>query len=201
METDYFPYSATFRKMFPEYVEKYNQEQLSEQAASDRISSEAASHDKSSRPVLRKVLDSTREDMKSIDELKDTRKNRKQSFPTWMMLLLFSIFGVVMALPLLQLWLMGKKSLWVRLHEVEVFSWVWFYKLLGFLWWLTWICIGNWEFEIDMEAVFHLWADFFSCVFVDGFLVVNAKKLHACELWCSYIINLVWAFVFSGVVG
>ena len=88
--------------MFPEYVEKYNQQQLSEQDASDRVLSEVP-HDKSSRPVLEKNLDSTGEGMKTVEELKDVRKNRKQPFPTWMMLLLFSIFGVVMALPLLQL--------------------------------------------------------------------------------------------------
>ncbi|XP_020238375.1 ubiquitin-conjugating enzyme E2 34 [Cajanus cajan] len=94
--------NATFRKMFPEYVEKYNQQQLSEQAALERVSSET-SPDKSSRPVLEKKLESTGgEDMRRVDGLKDVRKNRKP-FPAWMLLLLFSIFGVVMALPLLQL--------------------------------------------------------------------------------------------------
>ncbi|XP_061340883.1 ubiquitin-conjugating enzyme E2 34-like [Gastrolobium bilobum] len=94
--------NATFRKMFPEYVEKYNQQQLSEQVASERVSSEM-SHDKSSKPVLDKNLDSTRADMQRVGELKDVRKNKKQPFPTWVMLLLISIFGVVMTLPLLQL--------------------------------------------------------------------------------------------------
>lgn len=96
-----FPCSATFRKMFPEYVEKYNQQQLSEQAAPERVSLDT-SPDKSSRPVLEKKLESNGEDMRRVDGLKEVRKNRKP-FPTWMMLLLFSIFGVVMALPLLQL--------------------------------------------------------------------------------------------------
>jgi len=86
--------------MFPEYVEKYNQQQLSEQAA-ERVSSEA-SPDKSSKSVLENKLESSGEDVRRVDGLKDMRKNRKP-FPTWMMLLLFSIFGVVMALPLLQL--------------------------------------------------------------------------------------------------
>ncbi|XP_057454985.1 ubiquitin-conjugating enzyme E2 34-like [Lotus japonicus] len=93
--------NATFRKMFPEYVEKYNQQLLSEQVASEQVSSEM-SHVKSSRPVLERSLDSAGEDVKMVDG-KDVRKNRKRPFPTWMMLLLFSIFGVVMALPLLQL--------------------------------------------------------------------------------------------------
>ena len=83
--------------MFPEYVDKYNQQLL----ASEQMSSEMP-YDESSRPVLEKVLDSA-EGMKRVDGLKDMRKNKKQPFPTWMMLLLFSIFGVVMALPLLQL--------------------------------------------------------------------------------------------------
>ncbi|KAI9119771.1 hypothetical protein K1719_009160 [Acacia pycnantha] len=95
--------NATFRKMFPEYVDKYNQ-RLSEQAASEQMASEVASRDKSSRPMLRKVTEFTGEDMKvAAGELKEVRKNRKQSLPTWMMFLLFSIFGLIMALPLLQL--------------------------------------------------------------------------------------------------
>ncbi|KAK4267127.1 hypothetical protein QN277_023952 [Acacia crassicarpa] len=98
--------NPTFRKMFPEYVEKYNLQQQQKQL-SDKVDSEKAStgtrRDQSSRPLSEKVLDSTGEDMKKADGLKDVRRNRKQSFPTWMVLLLFSIFGVVMALPLLQL--------------------------------------------------------------------------------------------------
>ncbi|KAK4269003.1 hypothetical protein QN277_022214 [Acacia crassicarpa] len=63
--------NATFRKMFPEYVDKYNQ-RLSEQAASEQTASEVASRDKSSRPMLRKVTESTGEDMKvSAGELKE----------------------------------------------------------------------------------------------------------------------------------
>ncbi|BFG24066.1 ubiquitin-conjugating enzyme E2 34 [Prunus yedoensis var. nudiflora] len=88
--------NPTFRKMFPEYVEKYNQQQL----ITERVSSESSQEN--SRPLLEKVDDSTG-GMKRLDALKEARKNKKQSFPTWMMLLLISVFGVVMALPLLQL--------------------------------------------------------------------------------------------------
>ncbi|CAL5195835.1 unnamed protein product [Lathyrus oleraceus] len=95
--------NATFRKMFPEYVEKYEQQQLSEQTASEQRVSSDSRHDKSSNSVSERNLDSAVEDMKKVEGLKDMRRNRKQAFPTWMMLLLFSIFGVVMALPLLQL--------------------------------------------------------------------------------------------------
>ncbi|KAL1367191.1 hypothetical protein HN51_021237 [Arachis hypogaea] len=96
--------NATFRKMFPEYVEKYNQEQqLSEQVPPEQASSEAAPNDTSPKALLEKNLDSTEEGMKRVEQLKVVKKNGKQPFPAWMMLLLFSIFGVVMALPLLQL--------------------------------------------------------------------------------------------------
>ncbi|KAK7258387.1 hypothetical protein RIF29_23961 [Crotalaria pallida] len=92
--------NATFRKMFPEYVEKYNeQQQLA--AASEQVSPEMP-NDENTRPVLEKVLDSA-EGMERVEGLKDVRRNKKQAFPTWMMFLLLSIFGVVMALPLLQL--------------------------------------------------------------------------------------------------
>ncbi|KAI4329021.1 hypothetical protein L6164_021328 [Bauhinia variegata] len=93
--------NVTFRKMFPEYVEKYNQQQLCEQVASACVPSEL-SRDEGSRPILEKVAQS-KEEMKRVDELKNARGNSKQAFPTWVMLLLFSIVGVVMALPLLQL--------------------------------------------------------------------------------------------------
>ncbi|CBI35791.3 unnamed protein product, partial [Vitis vinifera] len=92
--------NATFRKMFPEYVEKYNQ-QLSEQSLSEQGSPAPSQED--SRRLLDKVGNSMREDLKRVETPKDTRKNRRQSFPTWMLVLLVSIFGIVMALPLLQL--------------------------------------------------------------------------------------------------
>jgi ubiquitin-conjugating enzyme E2 J2 len=95
--------NATFRKMFPEYVENYNLQLLSEQAASEQHASSESRHDKSSRSVSETNLDSTREDIKKVEGLNGVRRNKKQPFPTWLMLLLFSIFGVVMALPLLQL--------------------------------------------------------------------------------------------------
>ncbi|KAE9616010.1 putative aminoacyltransferase, E1 ubiquitin-activating enzyme [Lupinus albus] len=89
--------NATFRKMFPEYVEKYNQQQL----ASERVSPEMSICE-NTRPAPEKFVDLT-EDVKRVDELKDGRRNKRQPSPTWMMFLLLCIFGVVMALPLLQL--------------------------------------------------------------------------------------------------
>ncbi|XP_050233674.1 ubiquitin-conjugating enzyme E2 34-like [Mercurialis annua] len=92
--------NPTFKKLFPEYVDKYNQQQ-SEQILSDQVSAKLSQDDKS-KPTSEKADNSLGEDAKK-DAQKDARRNRKQTFPTWLMLLLVSAFGVVMALPLLQL--------------------------------------------------------------------------------------------------
>ncbi|KAG6668985.1 ubiquitin-conjugating enzyme E2 34-like [Carya illinoinensis] len=91
--------NPAFRKLFPEYVDKYNQQQqqLSEKLIAEQVSPDPSQ--KNSTPMLERVINSTGEDA----VVKDRRINRKQSFPTWMMFLLVSIFGIVMALPLLQL--------------------------------------------------------------------------------------------------
>jgi ubiquitin-conjugating enzyme E2 J2 len=94
--------SPTFRKLFPEYVEKYNQQQLAEKLVAEQVSAEM-SREENSTPMLERVPNSLGEDVQRIDAVKVGRKARKQSFPTWMMFLLVSIFGIVMALPLLQL--------------------------------------------------------------------------------------------------
>lgn len=98
-------YSATFRKLFPEYVEKYNQQLLSEKLAAEQVSPEPSQEEKSSL-----MSKSVGEDVKRVDAVQDRRKAKKESFPTWMMFLLVSIFGIVMALPLLQLWYLGNKK-------------------------------------------------------------------------------------------
>ncbi|KAG2728497.1 hypothetical protein I3843_01G203300 [Carya illinoinensis] len=91
--------NPAFRKLFPEYVDKYNQQQqqLSEKLITEQVSPDPSQ--KNSTPMLERVINSAGEDT----VVKDRRINRKQSFPTWMMFLLVSIFGIVMALPLLQL--------------------------------------------------------------------------------------------------
>lgn len=101
---DCFPLcnSATFRKMFPEYVDKYNQQQQQQQQLSPEQVPMDTSEIEDSKPLLEKANDSAG-DVKRVDDRNDGRKDRKQSIPTWMMLLLFSVFGLVMALPLLQL--------------------------------------------------------------------------------------------------
>lgn len=89
--------NATFRKLFPEYVEKYNQLQH----VPEQVQSEAPGDD-GGRPKV-ETGNGLGEGMEKLDAQMDIKRNRKPVFPTWMMLLLVSIFGVVMALPLLQL--------------------------------------------------------------------------------------------------
>ncbi|XP_022152623.1 ubiquitin-conjugating enzyme E2 34-like [Momordica charantia] len=89
-----------FRKLFPEYVEKYNQQQQQSEQLVVEHDSSRLSEEGEARHLLEKVKP-TEENVKKGDT-EDVKRNRKQSFPTWVMLLLFSIFGVLMALPLLQ---------------------------------------------------------------------------------------------------
>ncbi|KVI05793.1 Ubiquitin-conjugating enzyme, E2 [Cynara cardunculus var. scolymus] len=83
--------SATFRKLFPEYVEKYEEQRLCEQPVVEA--------QESTQGLIEK-----REEAKRVETPKEEiRQARKASFPTWMLLLLVSFVGLVMALPLLQL--------------------------------------------------------------------------------------------------
>lgn len=93
--------SPTFRKLFPEYMEKYNQQQQSEQLVAEQASPKS-SEEGEGKHIMKRVR-SMEENINKADG-EDMKKNRKQSFPTWLLLLLFSIFGVLMALPLLQPW-------------------------------------------------------------------------------------------------
>lgn len=93
-------YSPAFRKLFPEYVEKYNQQQLAEQAGTQQTTPESPQKN-NTKAESENTVDPTKED--SEGGLKERRKNKKQGLPAWIILLLVSVFGVVMALPLLQL--------------------------------------------------------------------------------------------------
>ncbi|XP_057535689.1 ubiquitin-conjugating enzyme E2 34-like [Amaranthus tricolor] len=88
----------SFRKLFPEYVEKYNQ-QHAEQAQS-RVSSVLAQDESSS--LKSGTSDNNQQETLEKAEEGDRRNNRRQSIPTWMILLLFSVFGLVMCLPFLE---------------------------------------------------------------------------------------------------
>uniref|UniRef100_A0A7C9CIW0 E2 ubiquitin-conjugating enzyme n=2 Tax=Opuntia streptacantha TaxID=393608 RepID=A0A7C9CIW0_OPUST len=95
--------NATFRKMFPEYVEKHNQ-QVAEQAQSE-VSSLPSQEEESRRPNSERVVNNNNV-QENVGRAEGRGQvginNRRQSMPTWMVLFVFSIFGLVMALPLLQ---------------------------------------------------------------------------------------------------
>ncbi|KAK4781166.1 hypothetical protein SAY87_017272 [Trapa incisa] len=95
--------NSTFRKMFPEYVEKYNQQHLpelvSERAISERHKEKSKlKEDTNGSPSERGI---NAKDVVSAQN--NTLENKKRAIPTWMILLLVSFFSLVMTLPLLQL--------------------------------------------------------------------------------------------------
>ncbi|KAK9726833.1 hypothetical protein RND81_05G240400 [Saponaria officinalis] len=91
--------NPTFKKLFPEYVEKYKQ-QLAEQAQTD--TSPASAREDTSLLKSDSTDNNVQNDVNNA-EVQGRRNNQKRSAPTWMLLLMFSVFGLVMALPLLQL--------------------------------------------------------------------------------------------------
>ncbi|CAK9144689.1 unnamed protein product [Ilex paraguariensis] len=94
--------NPTFRKLFPEYVEKYEQQQLSEQPVPEQLPSVPTQED-NSRNLLEKRGNLMREEPNRVEAPIDMNNQKRKSFPTWVLLLLVSIFGILMALPLLQL--------------------------------------------------------------------------------------------------
>lgn len=93
--------NPAFRKLFPEYVEMYNQQQLPQQQVSEQQSTESPKEENFGPRSEKPGNDG--ENLNKVETVNEVRRNRKQPFPTWMMLVLVSIFGIVMALPLLQL--------------------------------------------------------------------------------------------------
>jgi ubiquitin-conjugating enzyme E2 J2 len=93
--------NATFKKIFPEYVEKFEQQRLAEQPIVE-AKPVAAKQEENSQALLEKM--DKRDEVKRVEAPKEAVKQaKKQSFPTWMVVLLVSFVGLVMALPLLQL--------------------------------------------------------------------------------------------------
>lgn len=89
--------NPTFRKLFPEYVEKYN-EHIAEQA---RLEAASMTTQEESSLLNSDTLDNNMQaNVAKADG--DRINNRKQSVPTWVLLLLLSIFGLVMSLPFLE---------------------------------------------------------------------------------------------------
>ncbi|CAE6232818.1 unnamed protein product [Arabidopsis arenosa] len=95
--------NATFRKLFPEYVEKYSQQQVAEEeAATQQTTPEDSPQKENAKIESEKSIGLKKENIQEVG-LKERRKNKKEALPGWIVLLLVSIVGVVMALPLLQL--------------------------------------------------------------------------------------------------
>ncbi|WOL06514.1 ubiquitin-conjugating enzyme E2 34-like [Canna indica] len=87
-----------FRKLFPEYVEKYQQQQAPTQSISEpQTMDESSNH---STPTE----ENSKQGGQDREIVYDANKRRQsKQVPFWLVLLLLSIFGVVMALPLLQM--------------------------------------------------------------------------------------------------
>lgn len=86
--------NLTFRKLFPEYVEKHRQ-QLALESGSDHVP-----HQESTR--VRE--ESNGRDLNAGQEPREEMRHRRRpAFPTWLLVLIVSIFAVVMTLPLVQL--------------------------------------------------------------------------------------------------
>ncbi|KAJ0247903.1 Ubiquitin-conjugating enzyme E2 34 [Hirschfeldia incana] len=91
--------TPAFRKLFPEYVEKYKQQELAEQT---QQTSPESPQENNTKAELEKTVVNKPTKEESEGGLKEKRKNEKQGLPAWIILLLVSVFGIVMALPLLQ---------------------------------------------------------------------------------------------------
>ncbi|XP_010482359.1 PREDICTED: probable ubiquitin-conjugating enzyme E2 33 [Camelina sativa] len=95
--------NATFRKLFPEYVEKYSQQQVAEEeAATQQKTPEDSPESEKPKVESDKSVGLKKEGIQEMG-LKERRRNKKEALPGWIVLLLVSIVGVVMALPLLQM--------------------------------------------------------------------------------------------------
>ncbi|PIN13743.1 Ubiquitin-protein ligase [Handroanthus impetiginosus] len=94
--------NPTFRKLFPEYMEKYEEMLASEQSANK--AAQESTPDENSGPVLKKRGGGAKEEPGNVEVPKELNKQRRQqSIPTWLLFLLVFIFAAVMALPLLHL--------------------------------------------------------------------------------------------------
>lgn len=89
-----------FKKIFPEYAEKYNQLQAVKQS----VSAQASTKEHMSPPPT-VAYDSTRRPESAVAEhdVPGNARRAAKTLPIWLLLLLASVFGAVITLPLLQL--------------------------------------------------------------------------------------------------
>ena len=86
--------------MFPEYVEKYSEQQKDENMKSESTSNNGDA--KSSTTVGQEQSQGIRHNDKETVQ-KGLKRGGSKNFPTWLLVLLMAVFGSVMALPLLSL--------------------------------------------------------------------------------------------------
>jgi len=94
--------NPTFRKMFPEYVEKYEQQQLADQSNLDQMPMSPTHGNLRPSSSRGRIDNSNVVNLNKADALKEQKDPKRQRFPAWVVFLLVSMFGIVMALPLLQ---------------------------------------------------------------------------------------------------
>lgn len=87
-----------FKKLFPEYVEKYHEQLISVKFAQEQATQKTSSKAPTA-PIGRGAKLEAQNN--AAVEVAGQRK-QKQQMPSWLLLLLVSIFGIVMSLPLLQ---------------------------------------------------------------------------------------------------
>jgi len=88
-----------FRKLFPEYVAKYNQQQQLENTAAEP---EPRENPAAPAPPAVQQAPVVANRAQPVAEAR-REKDQKKAVPFWMVLVMFSVFGAVMALPLMQL--------------------------------------------------------------------------------------------------
>ncbi|OAY79819.1 ubiquitin-conjugating enzyme E2 34-like [Ananas comosus] len=91
-----------FKKLFPEYVEKYREQQVPDHhPMPPPVLPENAAPPPPPAVVRAPVV--ADEDRRVLNNNNAGKRRQKTQVPFWLLLLLISVFGVVMALPLLQL--------------------------------------------------------------------------------------------------
>jgi len=88
-----------FRKLFPEYVEKYNQQQEMEQTVAEP---EPQENPAPAPPAAQEAAAMVNNVGRPVAEARGEKK-QKTRVPFWLMVVIVSVFGAVMALPLMQL--------------------------------------------------------------------------------------------------
>ncbi|PIA50491.1 hypothetical protein AQUCO_01300906v1 [Aquilegia coerulea] len=96
--------NPTFKKIFPEYIEKFNQQKLLEQSVLQQSSLKSSSKEESAPLPTSSNQDALDQGQNRGEALNDTKlKGPSKNYPFWTLLLLGSVFSIVMALPLIQL--------------------------------------------------------------------------------------------------